>query len=318
VIRGWTGITLFALAAIACGSPPAAPPAPPAVTTLRLATGPEGGVYEALGAALARAFSTSISGIVVETERTAGSRANADGIQKGEFDVAFIQADALHAAFSAGTERDPSKLRALAVLHTDVLQIVTRRDGPIRRIADLEGRRVGIGLRGGHTEVTVENVLDVHGVPLSSLRTEPVDFNEAYRRLAQRTLDADIMMVGYPAPAIPQADDGPPLRLLSISPPMMARLRENVAFYRPAVIRARTYPGQDEDVQTIGVDTVLVGRAGLDLRLVRRMTEVLLESVPMLARAHEAASDIDAEWTSATPIPLHPGAAQFYWERELR
>jgi uncharacterized protein len=165
VIRGWTGITLFALVAIACA--PARPTPPPAAPrTLRLATGPEGGVYEALGGALATAYSAGIAGVTVVPVNTAGSTANADGVQKSDYDVAFIQADALFDAYSRGTDDDlspHSNLRALAVLHTDVLQIVTRRDGPIRHIADLAGRRVGVGLPGGHTEVSVKNVLDVHG-----------------------------------------------------------------------------------------------------------------------------------------------------------
>jgi uncharacterized protein len=319
VTRGRCAVAVLALAAIACGSPP--PSAPPAAITLRLATGPEGGVYQQLGAALATAYGVEIPGVTVQTQNTEGSTSNADGVHTGKYDLAFIQADALYDAFWNGTPNDRSphsNLRALAVLHMDVLQIVTRRDGPVRRIVDLAGRRVGVGLRGGHTEVSAEKVLGVHGVPLATVRTEPLHFNEAYRRLAAGTLDADIMMVGYPAPAVPQAGDGPPLRLLSLSSPMVARLRKNVPSYRSVEIPARTYPGQGEAVQTIGVESVLVCRAGLDTRLVRRMTEVVIDSIPKLEQAHAAARDIDPEWASAAPIDLHQGAAQFYLDRELR
>jgi TRAP-type uncharacterized transport system substrate-binding protein len=39
--------------------------------------------------------------------------------------------------------------------------------------------------------------------------------------------------------------------------------------------------------------------------------------VPTLEKAHEAARTIDPERGPTASIPLHPGAARFYREREI-
>jgi TRAP-type uncharacterized transport system substrate-binding protein len=44
---------------------------------------------------------------------------------------------------------------------------------------------------------------------------------------------------------------------------------------------------------------------------------VLYDSLGQLANADAAARLIDPEQGPTTPIPLHPGAARFYREREI-
>jgi len=50
---------------------------------------------------------------------------------------------------------------------------------------------------------------------------------------------------------------------------------------------------------------------------VYQLTRNLFEGVPELAARHAAASLIDPAQGPTTPIPLHPGAARYYREREL-
>ena len=49
------------------------------------------------------------------------------------------------------------------------------------------------------------------------------------------------------------------------------------------------------------------------------MTKVLFESLPELAKAHEAGKQIKLENALAgVPIPLHPGAERYYKELGLK
>jgi TRAP-type uncharacterized transport system substrate-binding protein len=49
------------------------------------------------------------------------------------------------------------------------------------------------------------------------------------------------------------------------------------------------------------------------------MTKTLFESLPELARAHQAGKDIKLESALAgVPIPLHPGAERYYREKGLK
>ncbi len=79
------------------------------------------------------------------------------------------------------------------------------------------------------------------------------------------------------------------------------------------VIPQGTYPLQDRPVRTIGVDLLLVCRADLDSRLVYELTRSYFEDTPENIR-----SQTDPQRAAAVVIPLHPGAARYYREREVR
>jgi len=63
----------------------------------------------------------------------------------------------------------------------------------------------------------------------------------------------------------------------------------------------------------VGVDLLLVCRADLDSAVVYAITRALFEDIPRLARRQ-----IDPYRAAATVIPLHPGAARYYREREMQ
>ena len=74
----------------------------------------------------------------------------------------------------------------------------------------------------------------------------------------------------------------------------------------------------DEPVNTLSVDVVLLTRAGLDDAVVRRLTEGLFRMLPQLSAELPFLKGMMPERAPATPVPLHPGAALYYRERELR
>jgi TRAP-type uncharacterized transport system substrate-binding protein len=52
-------------------------------------------------------------------------------------------------------------------------------------------------------------------------------------------------------------------------------------------------------------------------QLVLELTRSLFAAVPELAAAHPAAAEIDPDRGPSASVPLHPGAARYYREREL-
>jgi TRAP transporter TAXI family solute receptor len=85
--------------------------------------------------------------------------------------------------------------------------------------------------------------------------------------------------------------------------------------YVSVVIPANTYDGQAEDVQTAAVGNFLISHDGVSDEAAYQMTKQLFENLPALAAAHAAAKAIDpAKALDGMPIPLHPGAEQYYKE----
>jgi hypothetical protein len=310
--------SLIAIVALACGREGRGLPERP--RRLLILTGPPGGVYHPLGRKLAQIYNLRIPGVRAEARSMPGSVSNMDAVQNGEAEVAFTQADAAYEAHTGrpATGRAPrSSLRAIAALYPNVLQIMTRGDADIRSVAGLAGRRVGIGPQGSSTEFVAPLVMDAHGVAADLVQRHSLDFEEAAKRVAAGSLDAAFIMASYPAEAVTVAEHITRIRLLSLDREVVKGMRGPHPFYRPVLISGKTYSGEAGDVYTLEVDNVLVCRADLDEELVHQLTEILFDSLSQLAQVHASAGSIDPDQAPATPIPLHPGAARFYRERDI-
>ena len=101
-------------------------------------------------------------------------------------------------------------------------------------------------------------------------------------------------------------------RLVPIEGPSADRLRRDYPFLTATVVSGELY---GSSVHTIGVDGLLICRSDLDETMVYELTKQLFLSLRSLGRG--ALRFMDVDQAPATPIPLHPGAARYYREREL-
>jgi TRAP transporter TAXI family solute receptor len=141
--------------------------------------------------------------------------------------------------------------------------------------------------------------------------------NEMAPALVSGEIAGAFVLAAYPMASLSELARNQRIRLLAVAPGAISRIRAQYPFFKPAVIPAGVYTGQDEPVSTIALDNLLVTREDLDEESVYRLTRTLLESLPRLAQNHDATGQVNADLASATPIPLHPGAIRYYREREL-
>jgi len=287
-------------------------------TYLTIATGGTGGVYYPLGGALARIYSEKIPNVNASAQSTVASVFNVQAVQQGRADLAFTQGDIAWLASERGTDADPTphgKLRTLAVLYVNTLQIVARRDSEIRTIADLRGKRVGVGAPASGTEASARIAIEAHGLGYDDVRPDYLSFAEVAAQIQDRTLEAGFVSSSYPVSAITDAATTTGIRLLPFTPEALARIAAQYSFFKPITIPAGTYRGQDEDVATIGVDNLLVVNADVSDDLAYQMTKIFFESLPELERTHVTAAEIDPAGIRSAPIPIHPGAERYYREQ---
>ena len=311
-------LLLWQTGAMACGSTDAATePARPLI----LLTGPRGGAYNPLGNALADVYNARIASARFTAQATngpEGAGANARELEHGNADLAFARRDIAYMAFRHGSARDQAPylhLRSIAVLYTNVVHVLVRRGSGIERGEDIRGHRVPIGEEPDGSTLT-RMVLEGHGIGLGEVLSTPGSRN-AIARLRAGELDARIFASAYPLSSIDGVGEASGLRLLSVAPEVIDRLRSSFPFFKPATIPKGTYQGQDEDVQTVGIDGLLLCRDTVPEALVYEMTRTLFDALPDLARSQPSARLINVGRAPATPVPLHTGAARYYRERDL-
>jgi uncharacterized protein len=294
--------------------------AAPPQTALTILTGGTGGSFYPLGEALASIYAQRIPSIRATAQSTVASVFNVQAVQQSKAEVAFTQGDVAYFAYRRGTETDPrphTKLRGIAVLWVNTVQLVVPRTSEIREVRDLHDKRVSVGSPASGTQIVARLVIEGHGMKYDQVKPETLSFAEAVEHMKQGSLDAGFVVASYPVSAVTDMNASIGVRLIPVDRGIVERIRSDYPFVKPMVIPKRTYRGQEDDLGTLGVDNILVCRDDLPEELVYQVTKVLFESLGALAASDPAARLIDPEQGPTTPIPLHPGAARFYREREI-
>jgi TRAP-type uncharacterized transport system substrate-binding protein len=331
---------LVPLAAVAllvgCGATPAAPPR----TVVRLAG-------TRFVESLAHEYAQALPGITFQTISVGSPIASVDAVQRGDADLAIAYADAAYGAYidegthAAPRARDgspPHSLRAIATLQVTPLLLLARRASGIHSVGDLRGRVVRLTVptpadrrfapgwsvppgfvHASDSRVRVTSISELlllaFGVNPAELRWRPIGPQaDALTALHEGTLDAMFMTV-YDSDVLHALPND--VRLVPFEGPALDRLRSEYSFLRPITVPSGTYPGQLEALHTVGVDLILICRSELQEGLVYELTRAQLSALPHVWAAVATQPPPDLERASATPIPLHEGAARFYREWEL-
>ena len=297
----------------------------------RIGTGTSSGAYFAVGGLIAGAISNppgsrpceaggscGVPGLIAVAQATSGGLENLDLLRAGALEAALVQANLAAWAYRGSgifKGKPPfDDLRAVATLYTETVQIVVRADGPIRRIADLKGRRISVGEKGSAFTVDAAMILGGLGVAEKSYTPLYLRPGVSVDELVEGRVDALFIVGGAPFSAIAEAAARIPVRLLAIAPEESKALFARLPFLAEAGIAAEVYPGVPETA-TVGVGAQLVVRAGLDADLVAGITRALWHpgTRRMLEQRFAKGGLTPLPMArDASALPLHPGAARAY------
>ncbi|MFN7982774.1 MAG: TAXI family TRAP transporter solute-binding subunit [Vicinamibacterales bacterium] len=309
------GIACLSLVSAACEKPSQA--ATPRKVVLSIPF--SGGAWENIGKALSDEYAKSVPNITTEMVKQDNLESQVDAVQAGSVDLALEDAETAYLAFSRGTVQQPTphdRLRAVAVMFSIAVQVAVPAGSGIERIDDLRGRRVDIGAPGSAVNRSARIILESYGIHESDI-TPSYAAPDTLEKFRDGQLDARFYYSAFKHPGIDSISHQLDVRVLPIDRARLGAIQEQHHFLKLTTIPAGTYPKQAADVQTVGMDVLLLCRQELPDTLVFELTRSLFASVPALERAHEAARAIDPERGPTASIPLHPGAARYYRAREI-
>jgi hypothetical protein len=255
----------------------------------------------------------------IEVQKIPGSGEYPRLIETGKIELAMIQTDLAYVAYTQGLGDSPQpmrKLRGVAVLYTTPLHVLVTKSSGIKSVTDLRGKRVFAGAAGSPTEFTVKMSLQGLGLSFDDMRLQRIPDPELPRSLRDGTLDAVFYRGNDPYPVIQDMMQVPGVSFLSMSKNEIETIRAHHPFLHSTSIPAGMY-GAHAEIETVGGDMLLACRDDLPDELVYWVTRTLFESLPELADSLPSLRQMDPEHIQASPLPLHPGAARFFREREL-
>ncbi|HCE41395.1 MAG TPA: C4-dicarboxylate ABC transporter substrate-binding protein, partial [Alcanivorax sp.] len=134
----------------------------PAEVDLIFGTGGTSGSYYPIGGALKPVFEASDQIGRVQVVSTGASVQNIQNIQDGLNQIAIVMSDVAYDAINGENQFEGAKadIATLAGLYPNVVQIVATADSGIQGVADLKGKRVGVGKVGSGVEQSAQKVLE--------------------------------------------------------------------------------------------------------------------------------------------------------------
>ncbi len=275
---------------------------------LTMAAGPQGGVYLTLGNSLADVWSGRLGIVRPQVVVTNGSRDNVTRLINNQAEVGFSQADAFEDMEGA------HRLRALARMHDDYLQVIVRNDVPVTKLAELSGMRVSIGAKDSGVEIIASKLLKSLNV---TPRTENLSLEESAKWMQEGKLDAFFWSGGLPTKRITDLTKALGVRMLDLTNDL-TKFRQQYPVYGSATLPASTYNLQSGPVITLVVRNFLLVTESMPDDVAEALVRQLFEGQPELVKAHSAARTIEQRSAIETsPVPLHNGAMRYYRDSKV-
>jgi TRAP transporter TAXI family solute receptor len=287
---------------------------------INVLTGGTSGVYYPLGVALSEIYGQGIEGARTQVQATKASVENLNLLQQGKGELAFALADSVKLGWEgdkeAGFPAKLDKLRGVAAIYPNYIQIVASKDSGIKSLADLKGKSLSVGAPASGTELNARAIFAAAGMSYQDLgKVEYLPFAESVELMKNRQLDATLQSAGLGVASIRDLAISVPITVV----PVPGEIVEKIGTpYVAGIIPAGTYEGQAEDVPTATVGNLLVTHDGVSEETVYQMTKLLFDSLDKLAAAHAAAKAIKLETAmQGMPVPWHAGAERYYREKGI-
>jgi hypothetical protein len=287
---------------------------------IKMMTGPMGGSWYPLGGAIAELIQKNFPGSTVSVA-PGGGMANVVAVEGGKADIGFGNSSS---SVDAVEGRPPFKAPAknvmqLANLYPQYFQIFVLKDSAIKSVADLKGKTICPGPKGHTGELVSELILKVYGLSYKDMRhVNHVSYADAGALMKDGHADAWLPGTTIPASVGLDLATTKGIRLLPIPDDKIKALQKMNVGYIKRIIPAGTYPGFNEDVQTIGYFTHLVISAKLPEPLVYKITKLLAENVDPLADVVKDMKGVTVKDLALDiGVPFHPGALKYYKEKGI-
>lgn len=286
---------------------------------LVLGTATIGGGFEVYGAALAKTVAEVDPLLVVELRQTAGSQENITLLAAGKIDMALVQGEAAHDAFSEHPGEDHS-LRIVAAMYPTAGMFVVRADSAYRSIDDLKGHPVAFGARSSGLVTLARYVLDGIGLDIDR------DFVPI---MLDRAGDGPAMLRDGRVSALWGGGRGWPVFTAALAAPgggrfiapnrdQIERILGRYPFLKRQTLPPYTFPGQPTAIESVGSWSFILARKNLPDDVVYRFCRAIHLGKTQLAERLPQASDTTMENTAAA-LPrrelLHPGAQRYLEEQ---
>ena len=290
------------------------------VQTIELGTATKGGGFELFGKTLATAINQTNTPVKLKPVPTRGSKQNLRLLAEGKIILGLVEGNAARQALE-GIGREKLDLKVLSVMYPNPGMFVVRADSRYKSIDDLKGKPIAFGTRASGLRILVNDVLN--GLDLDPEK----DFQQI---ILTKAAEGPRLVLEKKAEALWGAGIGWPgfVEIANSSvgarfiPPTQNQINIILKKYphlKRMVVPAGTYKGQDQDIHSIGLWSLILISPSVPEDTVYHLAKAIHQSEVVMANKL-----IQGRFTSASNTLenvdrklLHPGVIKYYQEQKL-
>jgi uncharacterized protein len=279
------------------------------VLTLILGTATPGGGFPVYGEAFAEMVNAQEPLLRVEPRNTKGSTENVPLLEAGQLDIALVAGEIATAALA----RPGTPLRIVAAMYSSPGMFIVRGDSPYRSISDLDGQPVVLGTQASGITALGKTVLES-----LEIKVQPI--------YLERAADGPAMLMDGRAAALWGAGVGWPAftalaksggRFIAPSADEVQRILVRQPVLQAVTLPARSYPGQDAPLHSVGSWSYVLARPDLPEKTAYLLARAIHRAeAPLAARLPQARETTMANTLKAAPGAdlIHPGVLKYLRE----
>ncbi|MFM2148231.1 MAG: hypothetical protein RLZZ187_537 [Pseudomonadota bacterium] len=283
---------------------------------LTMGTAAPGGTYALYGPAWGQ-LAQEATGVNISYRTTQGPNQNIVLVQRREVELGMVTMGvALQAWNGQGDWTQGQRfrdIRALFPMYDTPFHGIALKSSGITTHAQLAGKNVGVGPRGGTPGTYYPLMLNHLGARPSAIRYGSA--SDIAGQLQDRLLDAFVFASGVPVPAFAEIEVQADVNYLDFTEVEQRSLTQQFPELAAGTLPMGTYRKQERPLRIVGMYNFAIAHRSLPDDLAYEITKSVLGQNPRLRQAIAAASETLAEnWTKNSFLPFHPGAARYLRE----
>jgi TRAP transporter TAXI family solute receptor len=279
-------------------------------------TAGDGSAFLPYGQGVAAYLATK--GIAIDIKKSAGSNENLSAVDASPMTIgtAFM-ASAYEAVtgtgFAAGHKHE--NLRALFPMYETSFQVAALRKSGLRRLADLDGKKVGVGPAKGPAEGFFRAAAEVAGINPIIVNGDPAALS---RLVLNGEIDALWQGAVVPIPSLTAVADHTDAIVFGLSDAEVAAVLAKLPALSATAIPPGTYKGQTKEIKSVSAWNFVVANKDLPDETAYAITKAVLSAADPKSQIYPtAAGTRTANAENNRIMPFHPGATRFFREDSI-
>jgi TRAP transporter TAXI family solute receptor len=286
--------------------------------TLTLGTASVGGTFFVYGQVWASLVNEKI-GTTISTQQTQGPNQNIILTDSKQIDLGMTTMGVALQAWEGKGEwtkgQQYRNIRAMFPMYDTPFHFITLEKNPIKSVAELQGKRAGVGPRAGTCGTYFPLMFKALGINPTIRNGQASDMAS---NLQDGLIDAFPFCAGVPIAAFSELETTNKVRFFTFTADELKKIKAAMPELSDSTIPKGTYKQMTEDHHTVGVYNFAIAHKDMPDDLIYNIMKAVLENNPQMVKGHAAAKEtVLQNWNRNTFLPFHPGAIRYLREKGI-